>query len=339
MYKERRSQTNARTITKGDNMGKMILKEVDKAEIIILVDNYSDFFLPDTDMIKRMRVLPPGAPMSEPGLSYLIKVHSGSQAYTLLFDTGISGSCLLHNAKTFASSKAVLMGEVTAKFEDIEAVILSHGHFDHCGGLPEVFNELNKKLPLFLHSDAFVPRRVEVMPEFKVDLPAMNEETVIKAGADLQKINGPTTIISDLVLLSGNVERRTDFEKGMPGAEAKIDESWIPDPFHDDQGIAINIKGKGLVVIGGCSHAGIINTIKHIKKVSEINDVYAVMGGFHLSGENEKLIDPTISEMKKIDPDFIIPMHCTGWNAINGFAQEMPDNFMLNSVGTTYIFQ
>lgn len=320
-------------------MGEIILKEADKAEIIILVDNYSDLFLSDTEIIKRMKVLPPGAPMSEPGLSYLLKVYSGSQTHTLLFDTGISGYCLLHNAKTLASSKAVLMGEVGAKFEDIEAIILSHGHFDHCGGLLGVFNEINKELPVFLHTSAFVPRRVQVMPEFKVDLPGMDEQMVIKAGADLQKIEGPTTIAADLILLSGNVKRQTDFEKGMPGAEARIDDSWIPDPFHDDQGIAINIKGKGLVVIGGCSHAGIINTIKHIQKASGINDVHSVMGGFHLSGENEKLIDPTISEMKAIDPDYIIPMHCTGWNAINRFAQEMPDNFILNSVGTTYIFQ
>ncbi len=117
-----------------------------------------------------------------------------------------------------------------------------------------------------------------------------------------------------------------------------IDDNWISDPFHDDQGIAINVKGKGLVVIGGCSHAGIINTIKHLQEISKINNIHAVMGGFHLSGENEKLIDPTISEMKVVDPDYIIPMHCTGWNAINRFSQEMPDHFILNSVGTTYIF-
>ncbi len=319
-------------------MEKTILKEADKVEITVLVDNYSDLFLSDTDVAKRMRVLPPGAPMSEPGLSYLLKVHSGSDTHTLIFDTGISGSCLLHNARTFAASKAVMMGEISTKFEDIEAVILSHGHFDHCGGLLPFFNEVNKELPVFLHKSAFVPRRVEIMPEFKVDLPAMDEETVAKAGGDLKKIEGPATIASDLILLSGNVERQTDFEKGMPGAEAEFEGSWIPDPFYDDQGIAVNIKGKGLVLIGGCSHAGIINTIKHIQTTSETNNVHAVMGGFHLAGENEKLIDPTISEMKAVDPDYVIPMHCTGWNAINQFAQQMPDNFILNSVGTTYIF-
>lgn len=320
-------------------MGQVFLNEVDKAEIIVIVDNYSDLFLTDSDIVKRMRVLPPGAPMSEPGLSYLIKVYSGSKTHTILFDTGISGTCLLHNANTLASSKAVLMGEVTAKFEDTEAVILSHGHFDHCGGLLQVLNKLNKRIPVFLHADVFVPRRVEIMPEIKADLPAMDKETVTTAGADIQKINVPEAIASDLVLISGNIERKTDFEKGMPGAEAKIDGNWLPDPFHDDQGIAINIKGKGLVVVAGCSHAGIINTVEHIKNVSGIKQVYCVMGGFHLSGYNESLIDPTISEMKKIDPNYVVPMHCTGWNAINRFAKEMATGFILNSVGATYIFQ
>ena len=170
-------------------------------------------------------------------------------------------------------------------------------------------------------------------------MPGMDETVLTKAGANLEKTEEASTIASSLVLLSGKVERQTDFEKGMPGMEAKINDEWIPDPFYDDQGLAVNIKGCGLVVIGGCSHAGIINTVKHLQKTSHIDKVHAVLGGFHLSGENENLIDPTIKEMKAIDPDYIAPMHCTGWKAINRFSGEMPENFILNSVGTTYIFQ
>jgi 7,8-dihydropterin-6-yl-methyl-4-(beta-D-ribofuranosyl)aminobenzene 5'-phosphate synthase len=116
-------------------------------------------------------------------------------------------------------------------------------------------------------------------------------------------------------------------------------DKWIPDPFYDDQGLAVNINCRGLVVLGGCSHAGIINTVKYLQKLSGTNKVHAVLGGFHLSGENETLIDPTIEEMKALDPDYIAPMHCTGWQAINRFTAGMPERFILNSVGTTYVFQ
>jgi 7,8-dihydropterin-6-yl-methyl-4-(beta-D-ribofuranosyl)aminobenzene 5'-phosphate synthase len=125
----------------------------------------------------------------------------------------------------------------------------------------------------------------------------------------------------------------------MPGMEANINDEWIPYPFYDDQGLAVNIQGCGLVVLGGCSHAGIINTVKYLKKISRIDKVHAVLGGFHLSGENEKIIDPTIKEMKAIAPAYVVPMHCTRWKAINRFTVEMPESFILNSVGTTYVFQ
>jgi 7,8-dihydropterin-6-yl-methyl-4-(beta-D-ribofuranosyl)aminobenzene 5'-phosphate synthase len=316
-----------------------MIREADKVEVVVLVDNYSDYFLADTDVAKRMKVMPPAGPLSEPGLSYLIKVHADSEAHTVLFDAGISGTCLLNNAEIFAESMAVMMGVVGVDFKDIESIVLSHGNFDHFGGLLKVLGQAKQGMPLFLHKDAFVPRRFQVNPELMIEMPGMDEAALIKAGANLQKIEGATAIASDLVLLSGNVERQTDFETGMPGMEAKIGDDWITDPFYDDQGLAVNVKGQGLVVLGGCSHAGIINTVKHLQKVTGIDKVHAVMGGFHLSMENEKLIDPTISEMKKIAPDYIAPMHCTGWKAINRFEKEMPEQFILNSVGTTYIFQ
>jgi 7,8-dihydropterin-6-yl-methyl-4-(beta-D-ribofuranosyl)aminobenzene 5'-phosphate synthase len=156
----------------------------------------------------------------------------------------------------------------------------------------------------------------------------------------LHKAKEASTLASGLVLVTGEVERVTDFERGFPWAEAKIDGHWAVDPFHDDQGVAVKVKDKGLVVIGGCSHAGIINTVKQAQGVTRSDAVHAVLGGFHLTGPVfEPIIEPTVEEMKKISPDYVIPMHCTGWRAINQFAKEMPGQFLLNSVGTTYIFQ
>jgi 7,8-dihydropterin-6-yl-methyl-4-(beta-D-ribofuranosyl)aminobenzene 5'-phosphate synthase len=319
-------------------MNELGMREVSRVEVCALVDNYSDFFLADSDVVKRLRILPPNAPLAEPGLSYLIKVNSDSEEHTVLFDAGISAACLLHNAQTLTSSKAVMMGEIGVNIKSVEAVVLSHGHFDHFGGLLGFLREAKKEIPLFLHPGAFVPRRFQMSPQLKIDMPGLSETALLEAGAKLEKVQKASKLASDLILLSGEVERVTEYEKGMPGMEAKINDEWIPDPFYDDQGLAINVKDKGLVIIGGCSHAGIINTIKHMRKTAGVDKVHAVLGGFHLSGENEKILGPTIEEMKAVNPDYVVPMHCTGWKAINQFATEMPGQFILNSVGSTYIF-
>ena len=156
----------------------------------------------------------------------------------------------------------------------------------------------------------------------------------------LHKVKAASTLASDLILVSGEVQRVTAFEKGFPWAEAKIDNKWVVDPFHDDQGVAVKVKGRGLIVIGGCSHSGIINTVKHVQKVARTSKVHAVLGGFHLTGGIfEPIIGPTIEETKKIGPDLVVPMHCTGWKAINQFAEVMPEQFLFSTVGTTYVFQ
>ena len=319
-------------------MGSIQLREADKLEVVVLVDNYSDQLREDSDTAKRLRVPSPNAPLAEPGLALLVKVFNGAERHTVLMDAGISGKCLQHNTDLMAISEAVMSGVVTADVQDVESVVLSHGHSDHYGGLMGFLGSAGRKMPMVLHPGAFVERRFKYGHDYS-DMAPLDESILEQAGAVLDKRSEPSTVASDLILVSGEVERTTGFEKGSPSLEAKIDDNWVPDPFCDDQALAIHEKNHGLVVLGGCSHSGIINTVRQIQKITETEKVHAVLGGFHLAGSNTSVVESTIEEMKKIAPNFIIPMHCTGWNAINRFSIEMPDQFILNSVGTTFIFQ
>ena len=311
-------------------MSELNLREADKLEVTILVDNYTDLLLlQGTEVVKRPAIGPPNAPLAEHGLSCLLKVYADSEEHVVLMDAGISTTCLFHNADALG-----------VDFGQVESVVLSHGHIDHFGGLIGFLNRANKGIPLILHPDAFLPRRLNIPGIGQIDIPRLDEAALKETGVAIHKIKEASTLGSDLIMVLGEVERVTDFEKGFPWAEAKIDDAWVMDPFHDDQGVAVKVKGKGLVVISGCAHAGIINTVKHAQKVTGTDKVHAVLGGFHLTGPLfEPIIAPTIGEMKKIGPDVVVPMHCTGWKAINQFAQEMPEQFTLNTVGTTYIFQ
>ena len=139
--------------------------------------------------------------------------------------------------------------------------------------------------------------------------------------------------------MTGEVERKTSFEKGMPGMEMFTDGAWVPDPIRDDQAIVIHVKDKGLVVVSGCAHAGIVNMVEYAKKITGTGHVHAVLGGFHLTGPAfAKVVPPTVDAVKTIDPEYVVPMHCTGWDAINRFMAAMPGKCILNTVGTTYVF-
>jgi 7,8-dihydropterin-6-yl-methyl-4-(beta-D-ribofuranosyl)aminobenzene 5'-phosphate synthase len=311
-------------------MESLNFRKADRLEITILVDNYTDLLLlRSTEVVQRANFQPPNTPLAEHGFSCLIKVGTGSEEYSVLMDAGVSAACVLHNA-----------GLLKAELKNLAAVVLSHGHADHFGGLPAVLQKGGAGVPLYLHPEAFLKRRLKLpgTPN-PVDLPALDEHTLAKSGADLRRSGDAATLASGLVLVTGEIERTTDFERGFPWAEAKINARWVADPFHDDQALVFEVKDKGLVVLGGCSHAGIINTVRHARKITGAGKVHAVLGGFHLTGEIfEPVIDPTIEALKKIGPDYIVPMHCTGWKAISKFAARMPEQFVLNTVGTTYVF-
>jgi len=303
------------------------LLEVDGAEITVLVDNYTDLFVPSQTSVD---VRPPFAPdrplLAEHGLSCHILLHANGKEHAILMDTGLSCGCMLRNAM-----------QRNINLETIEAVVLSHGHFDHTGGLVPLLRMAGHQVPLVLHPDAFLRRRLKSPGKEPVDLPQLDAVLLKQEGADILVHSGPSLLASGHLIVTGEIERTVAFEKGFPGMEARVGEQWVPDQILDDQGLVIHIKGKGLIVISGCAHAGIINTIRYAQKITGIHHIHTVMGGFHLTGSLfEPVITPTVKAMKEIKPDYVIPMHCTGWNAINRFFTEMPENCILNTVGTTY---
>ncbi|MGA2122055.1 MAG: MBL fold metallo-hydrolase [Methanoregula sp.] len=306
-----------------------LLKPADRVEVTVLVDNYIDILVPPvTPVDHRLPFDPCHTLLAEHGLSCLVRVFAGRSEHAILFDAGLSRDCLFHNTR-----------EMGLDLSAVEAVVLSHGHFDHTGGLAEIFCGAGRQVPLIVHPDAFLRRRLNNPAKGPVELPQLDAVALKKAGADILRRKEPSTLAAGHLLVTGEVERTTPFEKGLPGMEAYVDDRWTPDPIRDDQALVINVRGRGLIVISGCAHAGIINTVEYARKITGVENVHAVMGGFHLTGPLfEPVIQPTIDAMKRIDPAYVVPMHCTGWKAINRFAEEMPGRFILNTVGTMYVF-
>jgi 7,8-dihydropterin-6-yl-methyl-4-(beta-D-ribofuranosyl)aminobenzene 5'-phosphate synthase len=337
------------------------LQEIEKISITILIDNYTDRLLQNTShtlrspMIRGEKFLP--APLAEHGFSALIKIHHKCQNKdlegldykndnnTFLFDTGVTEEGIILNAANFGIN-----------LDQIEAIILSHGHFDHFNGLLNVIDHISKPIDIIVHPDAFLKRWLIFPDGRKAKMPVLEEQILSRKGAIIHKnrnvnflplkehnhdYNNSTAGPS--LLITGQIPRETNFEKGFPFQyiENPDENSLSHDPLvNDDQAIVVNIRNKGLVILSGCSHAGIINTINYAKRLTGISRIHAIIGGFHLSGGKlyEDAIDPTIEEIQNADPEWIVPCHCTGWKAVNRIINSMPEKFIQTSVGTVFEF-
>lgn len=311
------------------------LKAVDRIEVTTIIDNYADALLPSTDIVKRAPHVVGGAVsgdtlVAEHGLCLLVSVYQGNDKTSILFDAGYSKIGVLHNVE-----------QLEIDLNDIDTMVISHRHLDHTAGLYALLERLSRPISMVIHPEAFLSDRYLKQSDGSiVQFPnILSKDKLKEYGVNILESEGPSLIAGDCIAVTGEVARTTAFEKGMPNALVEKNGEMEKDPVSDDQALFLHLRDKGLVVISGCSHSGIINTVRYSMKLSGVDKVYAVMGGFHLTGPVYAPIVPdTVSALKEMAPEVIVPMHCTGWTSMHKFAEAFPSAFILNSVGSTFIF-
>ena len=169
-------------------------------------------------------------------------------------------------------------------------------------------------------------------------MPTVSKAALTDAGFEVIEQRRPSLLFDRSVLITGEVARTTSFETGLRFHEARHDHGWEPDPLIlDDQALVVHLAGAGLVVLTGCGHAGVVNIVRHAQRLTGVDRVHAVIGGFHLNGPLfAPIVGPTVDALVDLAPDVIVPAHCTGWRATRVIGERLPDAFIQNSVGTRF---
>jgi len=324
-------------------MSTFTLEPIDAITLTVLMDNITDMLLPDAGPVHRTGIAsgpPPVRPskvieggesidtlIAEHGFSVLVTLKKAGRTRNVLYDTGVSPDGVIENMRRMDISP-----------KDIDTIVMSHGHFDHTGGLEGLIRALGgtAKLPVTLHPEFWNRRRVVIPGQDPFELPTTSKSALLGAGCEITEEQQPSFLLDRSLLITGEVDRTTEFEKGFPIHQAHRDGDWTPDPLIlDDQALIAHVQGKGLVILSGCGHAGIVNIVRYAQKLTGIDDIYAIAGGFHLSGAVfEPIIDDTIAALNAIQPKIIMPGHCTGWRAQHTLAMTLPDSWVQIAVGT-----
>lgn len=310
------------------------LLEVDSVRITTILDNSVDLLMSNTEIASRFVLgahpFEHALPVAEHGFSAQVTIEDGPVRCSILFDTGLSPTNLLTNLDT-----------LEIRVNDFQAIVLSHGHPDHAMGLTGLMQRMGSRhVPLVLHPDSYLERKVILPDGQEHALPAPKKSDLEHEHIQVIEEVMPSFLLENRLLISGEIPRTVPFETGFPTHHAYRSATWKPDPFiMDDQCVIAHVRGKGLVVLTGCGHAGIINVLHQARILTGIECIYAVIGGFHLTGPLfEAQIASTLAALQEIGPRYVVPCHCTGWKATYHIAQTMPQSFIAPSVGTTYTF-
>ncbi|MGB9676449.1 MAG: MBL fold metallo-hydrolase [Candidatus Bathyarchaeales archaeon] len=245
------------------------------------------------------------------GLSMLVEAKAKDLDVCVLVDVGPSAEVLLNNVDVLG-----------VNLRKIDAIMLSHGHYDHVDGLIPLLKAIGKSVPVFVHPSAFYPK-FSYNKKLRFIGASFTTSTVRQAGG-VPILTSSAVKIAEGLMTTGEIKRLTDYEKPKRFL-AFEDGCFVEDALVDDQAFIINLKDKGLVVLTGCAHSGIVNTICHAQKVAGTRKVYAVLGGFHLIDATSQRLSKTIEALKSFDIEFLGPCHCTGKRAIRRLVEAFGD--------------
>jgi 7,8-dihydropterin-6-yl-methyl-4-(beta-D-ribofuranosyl)aminobenzene 5'-phosphate synthase len=331
--------------------------EVDRLAVRILVDSYQFAVAPgkkvgDVELIHFGWGIGPDKPpgktlISEFGLAMHAQSKRGDETRNVLMDFGFTSSALINNAMLVGMDPATL-----------DALVLSHGHYDHFGGMAGFLKQhgaaLKPNLPLYVGGEEAFCTRIWTGPPVKGDFGAIDRGALKSANVAVTNVEGPS-LVAGHAFTTGHIPPQS-FEKVLSPSTMKIgvaegfgcyaeylpeDErnlTTAPDQFRHEIATAYNLKGRGLVVLTSCSHRGVINAIKQARAASGVSKVHAVIGGFHLAPYKEDYIRDTVAALKELDVDYVVPLHCTGEPFFEIAKAEIPTKLLRSYTGTQIVF-
>jgi 7,8-dihydropterin-6-yl-methyl-4-(beta-D-ribofuranosyl)aminobenzene 5'-phosphate synthase len=327
-----------------------------------LVDNIYDIFakggkIGNVTVTRNTLPFPYGSDvmlLSEHGLAFHLQSFRGAEQKQILLDFALTPRTLTNNYQGLKVDPA-----------QADALIISHGHVDHYGGLLNMASSLQGRgrpgLALYAGGhDTFCHRWVLTPEGKKLDYGELKRDELEARGLKVMLAEEPTTVVGHAIT-SGHIPRITDFETSPPAARLEAGATGsgceatmhfppgavqieaqpgdlVKDMFWGEHATAYNVKDRGLVVISSCGHAGIINSVRQLQKSTGIEKVHAVVGGWHLAPYPDEIISKTVEALKEIDPDYLIPMHCTGFRTMMAVQREMPQKLIMPSTGTRVVF-